>query len=290
MTNLDKVIDNEFINYAKNAIKGGVLMIRVAVIGALGKMGQESCKAILNADGMDLVGAVDNKEIGNSFAAIMGKPDMGIFYSTDLEEVIKEAKPDVLVDFTRPGIVQGNTEIALQYGVRPVIGTTGLNGAEIDKFIKLSAEKKIGGLIAPNFAIGALLMIKFAAEAAKYLPHVEIIELHHDQKMDAPSGTAIKTAEAIESVRGFMAQGMPSEFEKIEGARGGNYEGMRIHSVRLPGYVAHQEVLFGGIGQTLSIRHDSISRESFMPGLILAIRKVMGLESLVYGLENLLFE
>lgn len=274
----------------KRLIKGGVFMIRVAVVGALGKMGQESCKAILNAEGMELVGAIDNREIGNSFATILGRPDLSIFFSADLEETLKEVKPDVLVDFTRPGIVQGNTEIALQYGVRPVIGTTGMTTSEIERFINLSDEKKIGGLIVPNFAIGALLMIKFAAEAAKYFPHVEIIELHHDQKMDAPSGTALKTAEAIEGVRGSMPQGMPSEFEKIEGVRGGNYEGMRIHSVRLPGYVAHQEVLFGGVGQTLSIRHDSISRESFMPGLILAIRKVMGLERIIYGLENLLFE
>ena len=271
-------------------LRGGVLMIRVAVAGALGKMGQESCKAILNADGMELVGVVDNKNLESNFAALIGIPDVNVFISDNLEEVLDRVKPDVLVDFTRPGVVQENTESALRYGVRPVIGTTGMATSEIQHFIKLSSEKKIGGLIAPNFAIGALLMMKFAAEAAKYFPHVEIIELHHDQKMDAPSGTALKTAEAIASVRERMEQGMPGEFEKIEGARGGNYEGMRIHSVRLPGYVAHQEVLFGGIGQTLSIRHDSISRESFMPGLIIAIHKVMGLDKIVYGLENLLFD
>jgi 4-hydroxy-tetrahydrodipicolinate reductase len=131
-------------------------------------------------------------------------------------------------------------------------------------------------------------MMKLAAEAAKYLPHVEIIEFHHDQKLDAPSGTALRTAEIIKEVRQQMKQGHPDEFEKLSGARGGDYDGMRVHSVRLPGYVAHQEVIFGGLGQTLSIRHDSISRESFMPGVVLAAKKVLYTSGLIFGLENLL--
>lgn len=265
-------------------------MIKVVVAGALGKMGQEACKVTSNTDGLQLVGALDNREIDGTIGSIIGKPELNVTISTDLEKLLTEVKPDVLIDFTRPGVVQGNIEVALRYGVRPVVGTTGMSTTEIEKFIALAAEKNIGGLIAPNFAIGAILMIKFAAEAAKYFPHVEIIELHHDQKMDAPSGTALKTAEAITAVRGSMSQGMPSEFEKIEGSRGGSFEGMRIHSVRLPGFVAHQEVIFGGTGQTLSIRHDSISRDSFMPGLIMAVQKVMKIKHMVYGLENLLFE
>lgn len=265
-------------------------MIKVVVAGALGKMGLESCKAVANADGMQLVGAVDTREIGNSIGSFIGNPDIDVKISGDIKQVFTDTQPDVLVDFTRPGVVQENMEIALDYGVRPVVGTTGLSVEEINRFRDIASEKKIGTLLVPNFAIGALLMIKFASEAAKYLPHVEIIELHHDQKIDAPSGTALKTAEAITAVRGNMSQGMAGEFEKVEGARGGNFEGMRIHSVRLPGMVAHQEVIFGGVGQTLSIRHDSISRESFMPGLIIAVRKVMALENMVYGLENLLFE
>ncbi|MEG6521717.1 4-hydroxy-tetrahydrodipicolinate reductase [Desulfotomaculum sp. 1211_IL3151] len=265
-------------------------MIKVVVSGALGKMGQEACKSVANTDGMQLVGALDNHEIDGTLGAIIGQPELNIVISTNLEKLLTEVKPDVLIDFTRPGVVQGNIELALKYGVRPVVGTTGMSTTEIEKFIALAAEKNIGGLIAPNFAIGAILMMKFAAEAAKYFPHVEIIELHHDQKMDAPSGTALKTAEAIAEVRGSMCQGMPSEFEKIEGSRGGNFEGMRIHSVRLPGFVAHQEVIFGGTGQTLSIRHDSISRESFMPGLIMAVQKVMNIKQMAYGLENLIFE
>lgn len=265
-------------------------MIKVVVAGALGKMGQESCRSIIKADGMELVGVVDNRLVGSSIGPVIGYPDIDILISDNLETVIKETAPDVMVDFTRPGVVQGNVELALQNNVRPVVGTTGMSMSEINKYIEISTEKGVGGLIVPNFAIGALLMIKFAAEAAKYLPHVEIIELHHDQKVDAPSGTAIKTAEAICAVRGNLPQGAPGEFEKIEGVRGGNYEGLRIHSVRLPGMVAHQEVVFGGVGQTLSIRHDSISRESFMPGLILAVQKVMKLEQMVYGLDKLLFE
>ncbi|SHE43006.1 4-hydroxy-tetrahydrodipicolinate reductase [Desulforamulus putei] len=265
-------------------------MIKVVVAGALGKMGQESCKAIVNAEGMQLAGAVDSRDSGHTIGTYIGKPEVNVTVSGDLEQVIRDVRPDVLVDFTRPGVVQRHIEIAINAGVRPVIGTTGMNAEEIERFVQLASAQRVGGLIAPNFAIGALLMIKFATEAAKFFPHVEIIELHHDQKMDAPSGTAMKTAESIAAVRGHMSQGMPSEFEKIEGVRGGNFEGMRIHSVRLPGFVAHQEVIFGGIGQTLSIRHDSISRESFMPGLILAVRKVMALDHLVYGLENLLFE
>ncbi|GAB6180711.1 4-hydroxy-tetrahydrodipicolinate reductase [Desulfotomaculum defluvii] len=265
-------------------------MIKIVVAGALGKMGQESCKAIANTEGMQLVGAVDSREVDYTIGSVIGKPDLNVSVSNNLDKVLTELKPDVLVDFTRAGVVQGDIELAIKHGVRPVVGTTGMSTTEIEGFINLAAERNLGGLIVPNFAIGALLMIKFATEAAKYLPHVEIIELHHDQKMDAPSGTAIKTAEAIAAVRGNMSQGMPSEFEKIEGSRGGNFEGMRIHSVRLPGFVAHQEVIFGGTGQTLSIRHDSISRESFMPGLILAVQKVIHLDHMVYGLENILFE
>lgn len=146
-------------------------------------------------------------------------------------------------------------------------------------------------MVAPNFALGAVLMMRFAAEAARFFPHVEIIELHHDQKVDAPSGTALKTAEVLAAVRGDARRGMPAEELKLPGVRGGTYDGgIRIHSVRLPGLVAHQEVIFGGTGQTLTIRHDSTSRESFMPGVLLAVRKVVELKGLVHGLDRLLFE
>lgn len=265
-------------------------MIKVLVSGAAGRMGQESCRAVLRSEGMELVGAVDPFRGGEDLGKIIAQENVNLTIHNDLEKALKEIQPEVMVDFTNPDVVFNNVIIALNNNVRPVIGTTGMSGEQIQQLKELSKKQKIGGLVAPNFAIGALLMMKFSTMAVKYFHHVEIIEMHHDQKMDAPSGTALKTAELLEEIRGNMRQGLPSEYEKISGVRGGDFEGMRIHSVRLPGYVAHQEVIFGGTGQTLSIRHDSISRESFMPGLITGIRKVMEIDEVVYGLDNLIFE
>lgn len=266
-------------------------MQRVVVTGAYGRMGREVLRAVWGADDKRLVGAVDAWGDGTDIGHLIGSGETGITIKNDLVSVLKETRPDVMVDFTGPGAVFENAKTCLRQGVRPVVGTTGLSAGEINEIIGISKAAGIGGLIAPNFAIGAILMMKFAREAARFLPHVEIIELHHDQKQDAPSGTAIKTAELIAGVRGDFRQGLASEIEKIPGARGGEFDGgMRIHSVRLPGLVAHQEVIFGGLGQILTIRHDSISRESFMPGVLLAIGKVINLERVVYGLENLLFE
>jgi 4-hydroxy-tetrahydrodipicolinate reductase len=264
-------------------------MITVVVSGAAGKMGQESCRAVLKAQDMKLVGVVDPTGAGTELSKIIGL-ETDLVIQGDLATALQQLKPDVVVDFTNPEVVFANAKTCLENGVRPVIGTTGMSGEQIQALKELAAKEHMGGLLAPNFAIGALLMMKFATMAAKFFPHTEIIELHHDQKMDAPSGTAIKTAELVAEVRGNMRQGLPSEFEKIPGSRGGDYEGMRIHSVRLPGYVAHQEVIFGGIGQTLTIRHDSISRESFMPGLLMGIRKITTTKQFVYGLEKLIFE
>ncbi|MGB9803576.1 MAG: 4-hydroxy-tetrahydrodipicolinate reductase [Desulfofundulus sp.] len=266
-------------------------MIRVVVSGASGRMGREVLKTVLQAGDMVLVGAVDVRGEGQDVGSLLGVPETGITLQTALERVLVETSPDVMVDFTTPDAVAENIKVALHHGVRPVVGTTGMSTGELQEIRTLAEQLKLGCVIAPNFAIGAVLMMRFAAEAARYLPHVEIIELHHDQKLDAPSGTALKTAELVAAVRGDIRQGLPAEMEKIPGVRGGAFDGgVRIHSVRLPGLVAHQEVIFGGLGQTLSIRHDSISRESFMPGVLLAIRRVMHLEGVVYGLENLLFE
>ncbi len=179
-------------------------------------------------------------------------------------------------------------QIALAHGVRPVVGTTGFTDTDIQELTQLAEEKELGAIIAPNFAIGAILMMKFSQLAARYLTDVEIIEQHHDQKLDAPSGTAIKTAQLIATEREEKQQGHKNEKEDLAGARGANFEGMRIHSVRLPGRVAHQEVLFGGEGQLLSIKHDSLNRRSFMPGVKLSIEHVLKLDTLVYGLENLI--
>jgi 4-hydroxy-tetrahydrodipicolinate reductase len=266
-------------------------MIKVLISGAAGRMGREALKTIWHADDTELVAAVDPLVAGGDAGSLIGVGSIGLEVNPDLAVALESSRPDVMVDFTTPGTVFNNTVMAMEKGVRPVVGTTGLNREEIKKLKELSLKFRIGGIVAPNFAIGALLMIRFAEEACKYFPNVEIIELHHDQKLDAPSGTAVKTAEVIAARRGEFRQGSLLEVEKIAGARGGDFGGgIRIHSVRLPGLVAHQEVIFGGLGQTLSIRHDSISRESFMPGVLLAVRKVMGLEDVVYGLENIIFE
>jgi 4-hydroxy-tetrahydrodipicolinate reductase len=243
-------------------------MIKVLVNGAHGKMGAEVVLAVSREADMELVGKIDRFD--------------------NLAERIQTLKPDVVVDFTHPDVVRDNVNIILSEGVRPVVGTTGLSDADLKAIQALSKKQKLGAIVAPNFAIGAILMMKFAAEASKYMPRVEIVEYHHDNKADAPSGTAIKTAEMIAATNHHINQSKLQETEHIPHVRGGKKAQIPIHSIRLPGYVAHQEVLFGGLGQTLSIRHDALSRESFMPGVILSIRKVMQMDTLVYGLENLI--
>lgn len=245
--------------------------IRIAVAGAQGRMGQEVVKMLGEDQELVYTGALDTRVSDEV-----------------IERQLAEMKPDVLVDFTTPHTVYRHMELCLRHNVRPVVGTTGLTPEQLEDLTARYKEAGLGAIIAPNFAIGAILCMKFAAMAAKYMPHVEIIELHHDKKLDAPSGTALKTAEMIAAVRENMKQGHPEEKETIAGARGADYDGFRIHSVRLPGMVAHQEVLFGAAGQTLSIRHDSINRESFMPGVNMAIKAVMNLNQLVYGLEHLI--
>lgn len=250
-------------------------------------MGQAVLKALQEADGLELVGAVDIKG-GADTGSLVGLPANGILVETDLEALLARKKPEVMVDFTRPDVVFGNVMTALAHKTSPVVGTTGLSDEQKAEIAKAAEENDTPAFIAPNFAIGAVLLMVMSRQAAKYMPDVEIIELHHDKKLDAPSGTAIQTAAMIAEVRKAHKQGNPDEFEKLEGARGADYEGMHIHSVRLPGYVAHQEVIFGGLGQTLTIRHDSMNRESFMPGVVLAAKKVRGLKGLTVGLDKLL--
>lgn len=245
--------------------------IKVAVAGAKGRMGQEVVAMLGRDDQLVYVGPIDTR-----------KSDQ------EASERFALLAPDVLVDFTTPHDVFRNMQLSLAHGVRPVVGTTGLSAEQLQELSDRFQAARLGAILAPNFAIGAILCMKFAAVAAKYMPHVEIIELHHDRKLDAPSGTALKTAELISEARNQFSQGHPEEKELIAGARGAEYDGFRIHSVRLPGMVAHQEVLFGAVGQTLSIRHDSINRESFMPGVNMAIKAVMNLDHLVYGLEHLI--
>ena len=262
-------------------------MTTVLVNGACGRMGRAVLKAVAEAENLELVGAVD--VVGGADAGeLAGIGANGIKVETDLKAALTRLQPEVMVDFTRPDVVYDNVMTALQAKVSPVVGTTGLSDAQKADIKKLAEEKDTPAFIAPNFAIGAVLMMVMAKQAAKYMPDVEIIELHHDKKLDAPSGTAVQTAAMIAEVRAAHKQGHPEEKEKLEGARGADYEGMHIHSVRLPGYVAHQEVIFGGLGQTLTIRHDSLNRESFMPGVVLAAEKVRGLKGLTVGLDKLL--
>ncbi|BAL82855.1 putative dihydrodipicolinate reductase [Selenomonas ruminantium subsp. lactilytica TAM6421] len=262
-------------------------MVTVLVNGACGRMGQAVLKAVQEAEDLQLVGAVDIRG-GADCGELVGLPKNNVTVETDLTAALERLKPEVMIDFTRPDVVFDNVMAALKAKVSPVVGTTGLSEEQKTEIRKLAEENDTPAFIAPNFAIGAVLMMVMAKQAAKYMPEVEIIELHHDNKLDAPSGTAVQTAAMIAEVRAAHKQGHPEEKEKIAGARGADYEGMHIHSVRLPGYVAHQEVIFGGLGQTLTIRHDSLNRESFMPGVVLAAQKVRGLKGLTVGLDKLL--
>ena len=242
--------------------------IRVMVNGAKGRMGQEVVKAVTVASDLELV---DQTDLGD-----------------DLIARIKASQAQAVVDFTTAAVAFESTRKILVAGVNPVVGTSGLLAEQVAELQQLAEDKGIGGLIAPNFAIGAVLLMKYAQDAAKYLPDVEVIELHHNRKADAPSGTAVKTAQLIAEARQEIPMALVQEKELFEGARGSEVHGVRVHSLRLPGLVAHQEVIFGGTGETLTIRHDSIHRESFMPGVCLACRKVIGTQQLFYGLEHLL--
>ncbi|GAB2022832.1 4-hydroxy-tetrahydrodipicolinate reductase [Pseudolactococcus yaeyamensis] len=254
-------------------------MIKVIISGFKGRMGSTAVEMVNNDPELELAALLD------PFAT--EKEVAGIPVFNDKADVLSVAA-DIWVDFTIPDVAYDNTKFAIDNNICPVVGTTGFTEAQITELIALSKAKKVGGLIAPNFAIGAILVMEFAQKAAQYFPDVEIIELHHDKKKDAPSGTAVKTAELIKETRTYKKQGAVDEAESISGARGAEFDGMRIHSVRLPGLVAHQEVIFGANGEGLTLRHDSYDRVSFMGGVNLGIKKVVNLETLVYGLEHLL--
>ncbi|MDG3131916.1 4-hydroxy-tetrahydrodipicolinate reductase [Streptococcus suis] len=255
------------------------MTIKVIIAGFKGKMGSTAVNMVKDDAELTLAGLVD------PFATETEIGGVPVFKTKEETTTIKA---DVWVDFTTPKFAYENTRFALENGLAPVVGTTGFTNDEIEELTNLSIEKKLGGLIAPNFAIGAILLMQFAAQAAKYFPNLEIIELHHDKKKDAPSGTALKTAELISKVRPPHYQGAEDEEELVKGARGAEVDGMRIHSVRLPGLVAHQEVIFGAQGEGLTIRHDSYDRISFMSGVNLGIKEVVKRSQLVYGLEHLL--
>ena len=255
------------------------MTIRVIVAGYKGRMGSTVVDMVKADSDLVLAGLFD------PYATESDWQSVPVYTSY---EAIASLDADVWVDFTVPSAAYTNTRFALENGFAPVVGTTGFSPEQIQDLQDLAREKGLGGLIAPNFAIGAVLMMQFAAQAAKYFPDVEIIELHHDNKKDAPSGTSLKTAELIRANRQSKQQGAVDEEETLAGARGADYDGFRIHSVRLPGLIAHQEVLFGGKGEGLTIRHDSYDRASFMGGVNLGIKAVVKRQELVYGLEKLL--
>ena len=263
------------------------MTIKVGVTGAMGRMGKEVIKAVLNDPELELVCAIDKFGAGEKITE-------NIVIEDDIKVAIEKSKPNIIVDFTQPSVIFENAKTYIQNKVIPVIGTTGLKDEQIEELKKLSKENSTGCLIAPNFAIGAVLMMMFSEMAAKYFNNAEIIELHHNQKKDAPSGTAIKTAQMMAKVNPNMQNGNIKDTELIEGARGALYnnnEGkgnINIHSVRMPGFVASQEVIFGANGQTLTIKHDTSNRECFMSGVVLAIKHAYKNNDFIFGLENIL--
>ncbi|MHB0885045.1 MAG: 4-hydroxy-tetrahydrodipicolinate reductase [Bacillota bacterium] len=245
--------------------------LRVVVTGATGKMSQEAARAILDQPDMALVGAVSHSRGGDDLGPIIGRGSLGWALAPSLSALLDKTGADVLVDFTRAEAARENIAVALSHGVRPVVGTTGLSQAELDGIDSRCRGLGLGAVVCPNFSIGAMLLARFAREAAACLPDVEIIELHHETKVDAPSGTALRLREGIdEAIGAGLRRPTP------------------IHSLRLPGLVAHHRVIFGGPGELLTLSHDSLSRQSFMPSLMQAVRAVMTFTGLVADLAVLL--
>ena len=244
--------------------------IRVGVLGSKGKMGQAVLTAISGADDLECVAQID---LGDSL------------------DLLTKNNAEVVIDFTQPDSVMGNLKFAIENGIHCVVGTTGFNDEKLAQLKKMiAANPKVGVLVAPNFGLGAVLMMQFAAKAAKYFESAEIIELHHPNKIDAPSGTATRTAELMGDAR--KSAGLPvmpdATATSLDGARGSQVAGIHIHSIRARGLVAHQEVIFGAQGETLTIRHDSLDRSGFMPGVLVAVREVGRHPGLTYGLEHFL--
>ena len=274
--------------------------IPVLVSGALGKMGSEVINAVLNSKDCELVAAIDiNKENnGVNISEILKVKSCDVFVTNDFEGTLcsisqscrnEDLKP-VLVDFTHPDSVYENTRSSIAYGIRPIVGTTGLTPEQINKLSVFAEKASIGCAIIPNFSLGMVLLQQAASVAAKFYDNIELIEMHHNQKADSPSGTCIKTAEMIEEYSKKFNNSLINESESLKGVRGGLRDsGLNIHSIRLPGLLAHQLVIMGSPGETYTIRHDTIDRKAYMPGVLQAIKKIGNYNSLVYGLEKLIF-
>ena len=274
--------------------------IPVLVSGALGRMGSEVVNTILNSSDCKLVAAADinKKNNGENISQLLNLKSSDVFVSNDLEGSLcsisqnyrnQNIKP-VLVDFTHPDSVFDNTRSAIAYGISPIIGTTGLSPSQINDLSIFAQKAEVGCAIIPNFSVGMVLLQQAASVAAKFYDNIELIEMHHNQKADSPSGTCIKTAEMIEEYPKKYNEGLVKESESLKGVRGGVRDsGLNIHSIRLPGLLAHQVVIMGSPGETYTIKHDTIDRKAYMPGVLQAIRKIGNFKSLVYGLERLIF-
>ena len=274
--------------------------VPVLVSGALGRMGSEVVNSVLNSPDCKLVAAIDvnKKNNGKNISHLLNLKSCEVFVSNDLEGSLcsisqeyrnEDIKP-VLIDFTHPDSVFENTRSAIAYGISPIVGTTGLAPSQINELAIFVKKAEIGCAIIPNFSVGMVLLQQAASVAAKFYDNIELIEMHHNQKADSPSGTCIKTAEMIEEYPKQYNQCIINESESLKGVRGGVRDsGLNIHSIRLPGLLAHQVVIMGSPGETYTIRHDTIDRKAYMPGVLQAIRKIGNFNSLIYGLEKLIF-
>jgi len=260
--------------------------LTVAIHGALGKMGRETMGAVSRDPSLSLTGAVDINATGEYIDLPYDSQRVPLY--TELDKLLQNSHPQVLVDFTIAEASLAAACICLQKGISFVTGTSGFSDDNLKEIDRFATASEVGAVVAPNFALSAVIQIYLASIAARFFDHAEIIELHHDQKIDAPSGTALATAKAMAQSRGKPFVYAPTGKENIVGCRGGQVDGIAIHSVRLPGFIASQEIIFGGQGQTLSLRNDAISRESYMAGVILAIKEVTQIQGLVYGLDKLL--
>ena len=265
-------------------------MIRVGVIGATGRMGLMVCRAVAEADDMAIVAAIDRSKVGQNVGALIGHSEIAVPISDELDRLL-EAEAEVAIDFTHPDVAMDNIRFCIDQNIHCVVGTTGFDEARLATVAEwLEPKPELGVVIAPNFGIGAVLLMRFAQEAARFFPSVEVVELHHPNKVDAPSGTAVRTARLVAAAR--RAAGMPpspdATSDALPGARGADVEGVPVHAVRLTGLVAHQEVLMGAAGETLTLRHDSYDRASFMPGVLLAVREISRRPGLTMGIESFL--
>jgi 4-hydroxy-tetrahydrodipicolinate reductase len=258
--------------------------IRVAVSGARGRVGREVVRAVDAAPDLALAGGLSRVPD----ATVEVGAGRTVALHADLDALLRDARPHVLVDFTLPDAAMPIARAALAAGVPTIVGTSGLGAAALDELGTLAERAGIAVAVVPNFALGVVLLVHFARLASRYFEAAEIVELHHDGKVDAPSGTALANAEAMAQARGAAFAADRTTKHTLDDVRGGAVEGVRIHSVRLPGLVAHQEVLFGGAGQVLTLRHDATSREAYVPGVLLAIREIGSRRGLIYGLDPLL--